>query len=103
MGILTLRKVTVRHQLVVPSSSSNDDLSLVNHDAQVDLNLGDVKIRYTQEPALVSDSPLPSPPPYIVSRQQVGVGHSKVLIPHPEYKGKGRIESASSNLMPRVQ
>jgi hypothetical protein len=103
MGILTLRKVTVRHQLVVPSSSSNDDLSLVNHDAQVDLNLGDVKIRYTQEPALVSDSPLPSPPPYIVSRQRVGVGHSKVLIPHPEYKGKGRIESASSNPMPRVQ
>jgi hypothetical protein len=26
-----------------------------------------------------------------------------VLIPNPEYKGKGRTESASSNLTPRVQ
>jgi hypothetical protein len=31
------------------------------------------------------------------------VGHGKVLVPNPEYKGKGRTESASSNLMPRVQ
>jgi hypothetical protein len=31
------------------------------------------------------------------------VGHGKVLIPNPEYKGKGRTESASSNPTPRVQ
>jgi hypothetical protein len=52
-GILTPRKVTIRHQLVVPSSSSNDDLPLVKHDARVDLNPDDVRIHYTQEPALV--------------------------------------------------
>jgi hypothetical protein len=37
-GILTPRKVTIRCQVVVPSSSSNDDLPLVKHDARVDLN-----------------------------------------------------------------
>jgi hypothetical protein len=47
MGILTPRKVTIRHQLVVPSSSSDDDLPLMKHDARVDLNLGAVRIRYT--------------------------------------------------------
>jgi hypothetical protein len=31
------------------------------------------------------------------------VGRGKVLISNPEYKGKGRIESASSNLTSRVQ
>jgi hypothetical protein len=31
------------------------------------------------------------------------LGHGKVLIPNPEYKGKGHIESASLNLTPRVQ
>jgi hypothetical protein len=31
------------------------------------------------------------------------VGRGKVLIPNPEYKGKGRTESTSSNLTPRVQ
>jgi hypothetical protein len=50
----------------------------------------------------VSDSPSSSPAPYIVLRQRVGVGHGKVLIPNPEYKGKGGTESASSNLTPRV-
>jgi hypothetical protein len=30
------------------------------------------------------------------------VGHVTVLIPNPKYKGKGRTESASSNLTPRV-
>jgi hypothetical protein len=60
-------------------------------------------IRYTQEPALMSDSPPSSPPPYIVLRQWVGVGHNKVLIPNTEYKGKGRTQSASSNPTPRVQ
>jgi hypothetical protein len=49
------------------------------------------------------DSPPPSPPHYIVSGQQVGVGRDKVLIPNPEYKGKGHTESASSNPTPRVQ
>jgi hypothetical protein len=51
----------------------------------------------------MSDSPRSSPPPYIVSGQWVGVGHDKVLIPNPEYKGKVRNASPSSNLTPRVQ
>jgi hypothetical protein len=51
----------------------------------------------------VSDSPLPSLPCYIVLGQWVGVGYGKVLIPNPDYKGKGRTESASSNPTPTVQ
>jgi hypothetical protein len=47
MGILTQRKVTIRCQLVVPSSSSNDDLSLVKHDSRVDLKPSGTRIRYT--------------------------------------------------------
>jgi hypothetical protein len=53
MGILTPRKVTIQYQLVVPSSSSDDDLPLEKHDAWVDLNPDDVRIHYTQEPALM--------------------------------------------------
>jgi hypothetical protein len=101
--ILTLRKVTIRCQLMVPSSSSDDDLPLVKHDVWVDLNPGDARIRYTQEPALVSDSPPSSLSPNIVSGQWAGVERGKVLIPNPEYKGKGRTESASSNPTPWVQ
>jgi hypothetical protein len=88
---------------MVPSSSNDDDLSLVKHDARVDLNPGGVRIRYTQEPALVSDSPPPSPPCYIVSGQRVGAGYDMVLIPNPDYKGKGCTESALSNLTLSVQ
>jgi hypothetical protein len=88
---------------VVPSSSSDDDLPLVKHDTRVDLNPGGVMIRYTQEPALVSDLPPSSPPPYIVLGQWVKVERDKVLIPNLEYKGKGRTELASLNLTPRVQ
>jgi hypothetical protein len=95
--------VTVQRQLVVPSSSSDDDLPLVKHVTRVDLNPGGVRICYTQEPALMSDSPPPSPPPYIMSWQWVGVGRNKVLIPNPKYNAKGRTASASSNPMPRVQ
>jgi hypothetical protein len=51
----------------------------------------------------MSDSPPPSPPPYIVSGQRVGARYNKVLIPNPAYKGKGCAESASSNPTPRVQ
>jgi hypothetical protein len=102
-GILTPRKVTIQCQLMVPSSSSDDDLPLVKHDAQVDLNPGGTRICYTQEPALVLDSPPSSPLLYTMLGQWVGVGRSKVLIPNPEYKGKGLIESASSNPTPRVQ
>jgi hypothetical protein len=65
-GILTLRKVTIRRQLVVPLSSSDDDLPLVKHVTWVDLNPGGARICYTQEPALVSDSPPSSLPPYIL-------------------------------------
>jgi hypothetical protein len=101
--ILTLKKVTIWHQLVVPSSSSDDDLSLVKHDARVDLNPGGTRIRYTQEPTLVLDLPPLRPPCYIVSGQWVGAGHDKVLIPNIDYKGKGRTESASLNPTPRVQ
>jgi hypothetical protein len=102
-GILTPRKVTARCQLVVPSSSSDDDLSLVKHDTQVDLNPSTVRIRYTQEPALMSDSPPPSLPCFIVPGQRVGPGYDKVLIPNPDYKGKGCTESDSSNPTLRVQ
>jgi hypothetical protein len=101
-GILTPRMVTIRRQLVVPLSSSDDDLPLVKHDAMVDLNPDRVTICYTQEPALMSDLPPPSLPPYIVLGQQVGVGRNKVLIPNPEYKGKGCTELASSNPAPSV-
>jgi hypothetical protein len=94
-GILTPRKVTIRCQLVVPSSSSDDDLPLGKHDARVDLNLGGVRIRYTQEPAIMSDTLQSSLPSYIVSGHWVGVGRGKVLIPNPKYKGKGGTESAS--------
>jgi hypothetical protein len=88
---------------VVQLSSSDDDLPMVRHHARVDLNPGGVRIRYTQELALVSDSPPQSPPPYIGLGQQIGVGRGKVLIPNPKYMGKGHTESASSNPTPRVQ
>jgi hypothetical protein len=103
MGILSPSKVTIQHQLVVPSSSSNDDLPLVKHDAWVDLNPSDTRVHYTHEPALMSDSPPSSPLPYNVLGQRVGVGRGKVLIPNPKYKGKGCIELASSNLTLRAQ
>jgi hypothetical protein len=38
-----------------------------------------------------------------VSKQWIGVGHGKVLIPNPEYKGKCRIESTSKNLTLRLR
>jgi hypothetical protein len=98
-----MRKVTVWHQLVVRSSSSDDDLPLVKHDTRVDLNPDDTRIRYTQEPALVSDSPPSSLSDYIVSGQRVGAGYGKVLIPNPDYKRKGRTESTSSNPTPRMR
>jgi hypothetical protein len=56
----------------------------------------------TQEPALMSNSPPPSSPRYIVSVQRVGAGYDKVLIPNPNYKGKGRTKPASLNMTPRV-
>jgi hypothetical protein len=83
MGTLTPRKVTIWCQLMVPLSSSNDHHSLLKHHARVDLNPSDARIRYTQEPAFMSDSPPLSPPPYIMSGQWVGVGRGKVLIPNP--------------------
>jgi hypothetical protein len=49
-GFLTPQKLTIRRQLLVPSSSSDDDLPLVKHDARVDLNHSCVRIHYTQEP-----------------------------------------------------
>jgi hypothetical protein len=35
--------------------------------------------------------------------QRTGVGHGKVLIPNPDYKGKGHMESISSNPAPRME
>jgi hypothetical protein len=75
----------------------------VKDDAWVDFNPDGVRIRYTQDPTLVSDSPPLSLLPYIMSGQQVGVERGKVLIPNPEYKGKGCTDLASSNPTPRVQ
>jgi hypothetical protein len=51
----------------------------------------------------MSDSPPLSLMPYIMSGQWVRVGCGKVLLPNPEYKGKGHTEMASSNPTPRVQ
>jgi hypothetical protein len=102
-GILTPRKVTIWCQVVVPLSSSDDELSLVNHDARVDLNPGGARICYTQELALMSDSPPPSLSCHIVSVQRVGAGYGNVLIPNPDYNGKGHTELVSSNSTPRVQ
>jgi hypothetical protein len=76
---------------------------LVKYDARVDLNPSGARIRYTQEPALVLDSPPSSIPPYFMSGQWVGVGRGKVLIPNTEYKGKCLTKSASSNPTLRVQ
>jgi hypothetical protein len=53
LQILTPRKVKIRCQLMVPSDSSDDDLPLVKHDAQVVLKPAGARIRDTQEPALM--------------------------------------------------
>jgi hypothetical protein len=101
-GVLTLSKVTIQHQLVVRSSSNDHDLPLVKHDARVVLIPSGARICYTQEPALMLDSPLLSLQHNIVSGRWVGAGYGMVLIPNPDYKGKGRTESASSKLTPRL-
>jgi hypothetical protein len=67
MGVLTPRKVTIQRNLVVNSSSNDDDLPLVRHDGRVHLNPGSVKIHHIQEPALLAESPLHSPPANIES------------------------------------
>jgi hypothetical protein len=82
-GIPTPRKVTIRCQLVVPLSSNDDDLPLVKHDARVDLSPNDARIRYTQEPALILDSPRSSSQPYIVLGQRVGVARAQKLCQNP--------------------
>jgi hypothetical protein len=64
-GVLTPKKITIRCHMVVRSSSSDDDLPLVKHDARADLNPSGARIRYTQEPALVLDSPPSSLTPYM--------------------------------------
>jgi hypothetical protein len=74
MGVLTLRKVTIPRNLVVHSNSDNDDLLLVRHDAQVDLNPDGARIHYTQEPVLLAESPMSNPPPYIIAGCRTGVG-----------------------------
>jgi hypothetical protein len=101
-GVLSPRKVTVQRRVAVSPSSSDDDLPLVKHDAQVDLNPGGAQICYTQEPTPLMESPSHSPPPYIVSGWWRALGHGKVLIQNPNYEEKGHMESASSNPAPRV-
>jgi hypothetical protein len=51
----------------------------------------------------MSDSPPSSSSCYTVSGQWIGAGYSKVLIPNPDYKGKGHIKSPSSTPTTRVQ
>jgi hypothetical protein len=87
MGALTLRKVTVWRNMV-HSGSDDDDLPLVRHDARVDLHTGGARICYTQEPTLLAELPLSSPPPYTVEGRRMKVGHCKVLIPNPNYNGR---------------
>jgi hypothetical protein len=48
----------------------------------------------------MSDSP---PLCYIVLAQRVAAGYNKVLIPNPDYKGRGHTDSASLNPTLRVQ
>jgi hypothetical protein len=103
LGVLSPRKVTIRHNLVVHSGNSDDDLPLVRHDDRVDLKPDDVRIRYTQEPTLLAESPPHSPPPYIVSGWRMGEGYGKVFILNPDYKGKGHTESILSNPAPRME
>jgi hypothetical protein len=98
-ALSTRSTIGKENRLVMPTRSSTS-VPLVKHDTQVDLNLGSVRIRYTQESPLVLDSP---PSCYIASGQRVGAGYGKVLIPNLDYKGKGRTELASSNPTPRVQ
>jgi hypothetical protein len=83
--------------------SDSDDLPLVHHDTQVDLNPGGARIRYTQESTVVAESSLSSPQLYIIAGQRTGVGRNKVLIPNPDYKGKGHMESVSSNPALRME
>jgi hypothetical protein len=85
--ILTSRKVTIQCQLVVPSSSSDDNLSLEKQDARVDVNTGGVRVRYTQEPSFMSELPL--------LHCVRAAGWSRVW--------QGHTESASSNPTPWVQ
>jgi hypothetical protein len=100
-GALAPWKVTVRQTLVI-NSSSDEGLPLVKHDAQVDPNPSGAQIHYAQKPAL-AESPPRSPSPYTTSGWWTGVGYSKVLIPNPDYKGKGHTESISSNPAPRIE
>jgi hypothetical protein len=101
-GLLTPRKVTIWYNLVVHSDGDGNDHPLVWHNAWVDLNPGGARIRYTQELALLVESPLSSPLPYIIMGQQMGVGCGKVFILNPDYTKKGHTKSISSNLAPRM-
>jgi hypothetical protein len=83
MGVLTLRKVTIPRNLVVHSDSDNNDLPLVRHDAQVDLNPDGARIHYTQEPVLLVESPMSNPPPYIIAGHRTGVGLGNYLFQTP--------------------
>ena len=102
MGLLTPRKVTIQRNLVIDVVDSNDDYSLAKHDARVDLNPSGARIRYTQESALMVESPPASPLPYLVKGQRTSTEYGKVLVPNPDYKGKAHTESASSAPAPRV-
>jgi hypothetical protein len=74
---------------VVPLSSSDDNLSLVKHDAWVDLNPGGARICYTKEPALVLDK---TDHATLCQGSRYERGTGKVLIANPDYRGKGHNE-----------
>jgi hypothetical protein len=97
-GQLTPKKTTTRRRLQVDDSDSDDDASmaLVKHDATIHLDGTARRIRYTQEPALAVASPPASPLPYLIKGQRTATGYGKVLVPNPDYKGKGLAESCSS-------
>jgi hypothetical protein len=101
MGILTPRKVTIQHQLVFPSNSSDDDLSQVKHDARHNVGRRDDPL-HLGACSRVGLASAESTTLHSI-RVAVGLRCDRVLIPNPEYKGKGRTESASSNPTPRVQ
>jgi hypothetical protein len=56
MGVLTPRKVTFHHNVAIDNGSSDNDLPLVRHNTQDDLNSGGARIHYTQELALMVES-----------------------------------------------
>jgi len=101
-GSLTPRKVITQGKLLIDTADSDNDYPLAKHDARVDLNPSGARIRYTQESALLVESPPASPLPYLIKGQRNSMGYGKVLVPNPDFTGKAHTESSSSAPVPRV-